>query len=101
MMDDNDDVKAGRGFQSNKDIGVKAQMEGVKWLLAASTPPTPSSCPLCKMINKRTHGSKEMNAPLWFQQCFLQLLSFTLLIFPQFRLFLYIILILSHPSAGH
>ena len=39
MMDDNDDVKAGRGFQSNKDIGVKAQMEGVKWLLAASTPP--------------------------------------------------------------
>ena len=36
MMDDNDDVKAGRGFQSNKDIGVKAQMEGVKWLLAPS-----------------------------------------------------------------
>lgn len=35
-MDDNDDVKAGREFQTNKDIGVKAQMEGVKWLLATS-----------------------------------------------------------------
>ncbi len=30
MMDDNDDVKAGRKCQNNKDIGVKAQMEGVK-----------------------------------------------------------------------
>lgn len=29
-MDDNDDVKAGREFHSNNDIGVKAQMEGVK-----------------------------------------------------------------------
>lgn len=35
-MDDNDYVKAGRGFHTNKDIGVKAQMEGVKWLLATS-----------------------------------------------------------------
>lgn len=30
MMYDNGDVKAGREFHTNKDIGVKAQMEGVK-----------------------------------------------------------------------
>lgn len=30
MMDDNDNVKAGRETQTNEDIGVKAQMEGVK-----------------------------------------------------------------------
>lgn len=39
MMDDNDDVKAGREFQTNKDIGVKAQMEGVKWSLTTSPDP--------------------------------------------------------------
>lgn len=30
MMDDNDDVRAGRELQTNEDIGVNAQMEGVK-----------------------------------------------------------------------
>ena len=39
MMDDNDDVKAGREFHTNKDIGVKAQMEGVKRSLATSPLP--------------------------------------------------------------
>lgn len=39
MMDDNDDVKAGRVFHTNKDIGVKAQMEGVKRLRVTSPPP--------------------------------------------------------------
>lgn len=39
MMDDNNVVKAGREFQTIKDTGVKAQMEGVKWLLATITPP--------------------------------------------------------------
>lgn len=39
-MDDNDDVKAGREFQTNKDIGVKPQMEGVKWLSRLPRQPT-------------------------------------------------------------
>lgn len=38
MMYDNGDVKAGREFHTNKDIGVKAQMEGVKWLWGSSHP---------------------------------------------------------------
>ena len=43
MMDDNDDVKAGREFHTDKDIGVKSQMEGVKRLLVA--PPSPFFLP--------------------------------------------------------
>lgn len=36
MMDDDDGVKAAREFHTNKDMGVNAQVEGVKWLLSAS-----------------------------------------------------------------
>lgn len=59
MIDDNDDVKADGEFQTNKDIGVKAQMEGLN---DCKLPP--SSCPLWKVINKHTQGSNKMNAPL-------------------------------------
>lgn len=63
-MDDNDDVKAGREFQTGKDIGVKSQMEGVKRRL---------SCPLWKMINKPC-GEEMMeisgvSSPDWVHFC--------------------------------
>lgn len=67
MIDDNDDVKADGEFQTNKDIGVKAQMEGLN---GRKLPP--SSCPLWKVINKHTQSSNETNALLWYQQCFIQ-----------------------------
>lgn len=59
MIDDNDDVKADGDFQNNKDIGVKAQMEGLN-----DHCPPPSFFPLWKVINKHTQGLNEMNAPL-------------------------------------
>lgn len=99
MMDDNDDVKAGREFHTNKDIGVKAQMERVKWLLAT---PHPRTLPTFENDKQAKQWINDRSPVISAGFVLLvRLFSFKLLIFLQFLLFLYIILILSHPSAGH
>lgn len=59
MIDDNDDVKADGDFETIKDIGVKAQMEGLNVRKLA-----PSSCPLWKVINKHVQGGDKVNVCL-------------------------------------
>lgn len=39
MIDDDDDVRADGGFQTNKDIGVKAQMGGGQTIARHLPPP--------------------------------------------------------------
>jgi len=66
-MNGNDNVKAGREFQTIKDTGVKAQMEGVKWL-----PATTHFLPTLENDKQayQRQLKNECSPTVWFQQSF-------------------------------